>query len=126
MNAEFSKMWRKSTQPRKQRKFVAKAPLHIRKNMLSVHLSSELRKQYKRRSCLVKKGDKVKILRGNHKGKEGRVESVSYKKYSVNVSGATYPKPDGNTSFYPLDPSNLMILELDLSDTKRKKMLERK
>ena len=126
MNSKFSNSWKSSVQPRKQRKFVANAPLHTRKSQLSVHLSEELRKKYGKRSCLVRKGDRVKILRGNYKGKEGRVEKVSYKDYFVNVAGATYPKPDGNTSFYPIDPSNLIIVELDIADSRRKEALERK
>ena len=126
MKSKFSKNWNSSVQPRKQRKFVANAPLHLRKDQLSVHLSEALRKQYGKRSCIVRTGDKVRILRGNHRGKEGRVEKVSYKDYFVNVAGVTYSKPDGNSSFYPIDPSNLMIIDLDISDTKRKKVLERK
>ena len=45
-----------SKQPRKQRKLIYKAPLHIRHKLMSVKLSEELREQYKRRSLPVKKG----------------------------------------------------------------------
>ncbi len=126
MDSKFSKAWRGSKQPRKQRKFVAEAPLHIKKDQLSVHLSPALRKDYGKRSVLVRKGDKVKILRGNYKGKEGKIDKVSYRDCFVHVTNITYPKNDGSNSFYPLDPSNLMITELDLSDNRRKKSLERK
>lgn len=126
MKAKFSIGWRSSTQPRKQRKFIAEAPLHIRKSLLSVHLSKELKEQYGKRSVVVKKGDKVKVLRGNQRGKEGKVEEVSYKGYSIKVTSISYTKKDGSNALYPLDPSNCMITELDVSDPKRKKVLERK
>ncbi|HSQ01903.1 MAG TPA: 50S ribosomal protein L24, partial [Methanobacterium sp.] len=54
-----------STQPRKQRKFIYKAPLHIRHKLMSVTLSEELREQYGRRSLPVKTGDTVKVMRGD-------------------------------------------------------------
>jgi large subunit ribosomal protein L24 len=126
MKAKFSTGWRSSTQPRKQRKFVAEAPLHIRKSLLSVHLSKPLKEQYGKRSVVVKKGDTVKVLRGNHKGKSGKVERVSYKEYTIKIASITFTKKDGSNALYPLDPSNCMITELDTSDAKRKKVLERK
>ncbi|MFW6230492.1 MAG: 50S ribosomal protein L24 [Nanoarchaeota archaeon] len=126
MKPTFSSGWRRSVQPRKQRKFVAGAPLHVRKSMLSVHLSEALRKEHGKRSAVVRKGDKVRVLRGNQKGKEGKVERVSYKDYQVFIAGVTFAKKDGSNGFYPVDPSNLMITELDLSDPKRKKTIERK
>jgi len=38
------------------------------------NLSDDLRKQYKKRSAGVIKGDTVKIMRGEYKGVEGKVE----------------------------------------------------
>jgi len=64
MKNEFSKHWVGSKRPGKQRKYLAKAPLHIRKKLLNVSLSKELRKKYGRRAITVRKGDKVKILVG--------------------------------------------------------------
>ena len=68
-----------STQPRKQRKFIYKAPLHIRHKLMSVTLSEELREQYGRRSLPVKSGDTVKVMRGDFKDHEGKVEKVDLK-----------------------------------------------
>lgn len=124
MKTKFSKEWKSSVQPRKQRKYDANAPLHLRRRNISVHLSESLRKQYGRRSALVRSGDKVKILRGNFKEKEGEVQYVSLKDYHVHVTGVSYSKNDGSTAFYPIHPSNMMITDLDLSDPKRKKRLQ--
>lgn len=116
----------RSKQPRKQRKFLHNAPLHIRHKIMSANLSKELRKEYNRRSLPVRKGDKVEIMRGDFKGHQGRIEKVDLKNYKVYVEGATIQKVDGTTTYFPIHPSNLQIIELNLEDEKRIKVLERK
>ena len=64
MKKEFSTMWNRSRQRRKQRKYLANAPLHIKRKMLGVNLSKELRKKYKKRNIVIRKGDIVKVIRG--------------------------------------------------------------
>ncbi|HOQ18868.1 MAG: large subunit ribosomal protein [Methanothermobacter sp.] len=115
-----------SKQPRKQRKYIYEAPLHARRKMMSANLSRELREEYGRRSLPIRKGDKVEILRGDFKGHEGKVEKVDLKRYRVYVEGATIQKVDGTTVYFPLHPSNLRIVDLNLDDEKRIKILERK
>lgn len=126
MKKKFSRNWRKSKQPRKQRKYRYNAPLHIKQTFMKAHLSKELRKKYNRRSLGLKKGDKVKIMRGQFKKKIGKVDRVDLKKSYVYVTGIEVIKKDGTKTFYPLKPSNLMITELNLDDKKRQKILERK
>ena len=65
----FSKLWIKSSQIRKQRKYRHNSPLHIKHKFLSSNLSKELRKEYKVRNIPVRKGDSVLILRGDFKKK---------------------------------------------------------
>jgi len=115
-----------SKQPRKQRRFIHKAPLHIRHKLMGVTLSKELREKYERRSFPIRSKDTVKVMRGNFKGHEGKVTEVDLKNYKVIIDGVTIQKPDGNQVYYPIHPSNLMIVELDLSDDKRNKIIERK
>ncbi len=126
MKSIFSKFWISSKQPRKQRKYRYNAPLHIRKKFVSVMLSKELKEKYQKRNVPVVKGDKVKILRGQFKGKVGLVEKVDLKRIKIYVHGAENIRRDGSKAFYPLSPSNLMITELKLDDKKRKQSLERK
>ncbi|HDI03057.1 MAG TPA: 50S ribosomal protein L24 [Candidatus Pacearchaeota archaeon] len=126
MKKKFSKAWKSSKQPRKQRKYRANAPLHIKRKMIASHLSKELREKYKRRSFPVRKNDVVKILRGSFKGKQGKVSKVDTKKMKVYVEGIVRTKKDGTKVPVPLDPSNLMIVSLNLEDKKRVKALERK
>jgi large subunit ribosomal protein L24 len=122
----FSTTWKKSTQPRKQRKYRYNAPLHVKQKILHVHLSPELRKKYGFRNVQIKKGDKVKILKGKFAKKEGKVEKVSLKREKVFVTGIEVIKKEGTKLPAPLTHSNLMIIDLDLSDKKRKQKLESK
>jgi len=116
----------KSKKARKQRKFLYTAPLHIRRKMMSAHLSKELREKYKRRSLPVRKGDEVEIMRGEFKKKRGKVLRVDLKKYKVYVEGITRKRTDGTERLVPIHPSNLMIVNLNLQDKRRVKILERK
>ena len=55
MKSQFSKSWKSSKQPRKQRKYIAKAPLHIKRKLMGVNLSKELRKKHGKRNIVVRK-----------------------------------------------------------------------
>ena len=81
-------------------------------------LSKELKEKYKKKTLPVRKGDKVKIMRGQFKGKIGTVEKVSAKLTKVYVQNIGRQKRDGSKSFYPLHPSNIMITEI-IEDKKR-------
>ncbi len=122
---EFSASWISSKNPRKKRKYLFKAPLHLRRVLASSNLSETLRRKYKRRSFPVRKGDTVKIVRGQFRKKTGKVQDVNRKKVRVYVDCAFQLKKDGSKSFYPIHPSNLQITELNLDDKKRRKALER-
>ena len=115
----FSTTWKRSVQPRKQRKYVFKAPLHIKGKMLSAKLSSELRKKHSTRSMRVRKDDKVKILRGQFKGIIGTVDEVKIKAARIYVQKAEIVKKDGSKAKYPIHPSNVEIIELTTKDKKR-------
>ena len=79
-----------------------------------------------RRNLQLKKGDKVKVLRGQFKKQENLVEKVDLKQEKVYVTGVELVKKDGSKSAYPLNVSNLMITSLELSDKKRKAKLNGK
>jgi large subunit ribosomal protein L24 len=116
----------KSSKPRKQRKFLFTAPLHLRRKMVSAHLSKELREKYKRRSLPVRKGDEVEIMRGEFKGKRGKISRVDLKNYKVYIEGITRKKTTGIEVQVPIHPSNLKIISLNLDDKKRVEAIERK
>ena len=126
MKKKFSNFWKSSKQPRKQRKYRYNAPLHIRQKFMSSHLSKELRKKYKTRSLGLRKGDKVKVMRGQFKNHVGAVDRIDLKKTEVYVGGIEITKKDGSKTTHPIDPSNLLITELNLDDKLRQKIIERK
>ena len=114
-----------SKQPRKQRKARFKAPLHLRHKFMSAPLSRELREKYNRRSFPVRKGDTVRILRGDDRGAEGKVRSVDLKRGRITVEGVVIARADLSEVPRPIHPSNVMITKLDLKDERRAAALER-
>jgi len=116
----------KTIQPRKQRKRLFQAPLHIRYKQFSAALSSELKASHNTRSIPVRVGDTVKIMRGDRKGFEGKVTRVDRQKYRIFVEGITREKVDGSTIQIPIHPSKVMIIRLNLDDKWRKEALKRK
>ena len=120
MKKKFSKSWKSSKKPRKQRKYRANAPLNIKRKFLSSHLSKELKQKYKIRNISLRTDDKVKIVRGQFKGKTGKIAKVLAKKTKVFIENIQNTKNDGTKTYYPIDPSNLIITELNLTDKRRK------
>lgn len=114
------------TKPSKQRKMLFQAPDHIRYKHFAAPLSPELRKSHGAKTIPVRSGDTVRIMRGDHKGFEGKIASVDRKKYRIYVEGLTREKVDGTTTLVPIHPSKVMITRLNLDDKWRKKILERK
>lgn len=119
MKNKFSTKWKSSIKARKQRKYRANAPLHIKSRFMSSNLSKDLRKNYGLRSMEIRKNDTVKILSGKFKNKKGKVLSVDAKKEKVTIEGIQSTKKDGSKVAVPLHPSNLQITELNTEDRKR-------
>jgi|SRR3989344_6310647 len=112
MKNKFSTKWKESKQPRKQRKYLANAPLHLRKKFVNVNLSKELRKKQNRRNIQINKGDKVKIMRGGFRGQTGKILEVNIKKSLIVIEGMQAKKRDGSKVNIKFQPSNLQIIEL--------------
>jgi len=105
-----------SKQPRKQRKALYNAPLHKLEKLVRCHLSKELRQKLGCRSARVKKGDKVKILRGRFKKHSGKVVEVDVANARIFVEGAVTTKEKKakkSEAFTAIEPSNAMIIETD-------------
>jgi large subunit ribosomal protein L24 len=126
MKQKFSLSWKGSVQPRKQRKYRVNAPWFVKRKLLSVNLAKELRKKYGKRNFPVRKGDNVKIIRGEFKGKSGNITEVRYDKLQVLIEGIYRSKKDGTKIAVPFHPSHLQIRDLALDDAQRKTALERK
>ena len=116
---EWSKTWKASKLPKKQRKYFYNLPTHLKGKLLSSHLSKELRKKYGMRNIRIRKGDKVTIMRGQNKGKTGTIENIDTKHTGVYITGIEFTKRDGSKAKQPVHPSNLLIKELDTTDKRR-------
>ena len=114
------------TKPTKQRKRLFQAPAHIRHKLFAASLSPELRAAHGAKTFPVRSGDTVRIMRGDHKGFEGKISRVDMKKFRIYVEGLTREKVDGTTVFAPIHPSKVVVTHLNLDDKWRKKVLERK
>ncbi len=112
--------------PGKQRKRLFNAPAHIRHKLMSAPLSSELAASRGAKTLPVRKGDTVRIMRGDNKGFEGKVSRVALKEYRIYMEGLTREKVDGTNIFLPIHPSKVQIRNLNLDDKWRKDILTRK
>lgn len=115
-----------SSKPTKQRKMLFNAPYHLRRKMLTAMVSEEITKEYGIKRIEVKKGDTVKVMRGDNVGFEGKVAQVNTKTGRIAIEGLTRKKADGTPVYVWIHASKVMITKLDLSDNKRKTSIERK
>ena len=109
----------KSSKPSKQRKFFHNMPTHKRQKSLAANVSKPLRKNIGKRSLALRKGDRVKVMRGSHKGFEGKVSRTNYEKQQVFLEKLARKKNDGTEQPIPMQASNLMIVDIDKSDARR-------
>jgi len=116
----------RSHKPSKQRKALYNAPLHIRQKLMTAPLSKELREKYGIKRLPVRKGDTVRVMRGDWAGHEGKVTRVDLKRIRIYIEGVQKKKADGTPVYYPIHPSKVMIIKLDLSDPMRREIIERK
>jgi len=112
--------------PRKQRKRLYNAPAHIRHKLMAAPLAPELIRSKGVKTLPVKKGDTVRVVRGDHLGFEGKISRVDMKRYRIFLEGLTREKVDGTNIFVSVHPSKIMIKNLKLDDKWRKAIVERK
>ena len=114
------------TKPGTQRKRLFQAPLNQRYKHFSAPLSAELKKSRNTNSLPVRAGDTVKVVRGDRKGIEGKVSKVDRKRYRISIEGVTRDKVDGTAIPVLIHPSKVVIINLNLDDKWRRKILDRK
>jgi large subunit ribosomal protein L24 len=110
-----------TTRARKQRKRLFNAPLHQRTRLMAVHLAKDLRKGTELpRSVPVRKGDTVKVMRGDFAGTTGKVAEVDRRAFRVTVEGIRQKKADDKEVARAIHPSNLLLTAFDESDPIRR------
>jgi large subunit ribosomal protein L24 len=115
-----------SYKPNKVRKRVFNAPLHKISKMLNARLSDELRAKYAFKTTRVRKGDSVKIVRGEFAGVEGKVTSVDTKRSKITVEGVSRESVKGEQVSVKIHASKVIITSLNLDDKLRKARFEGK
>ncbi|MFW9967359.1 MAG: 50S ribosomal protein L24 [Candidatus Thorarchaeota archaeon] len=108
-----------SKSPGKQRRRIYKSPIHSHKKMLKCRLDEFLQEEYGLRSLVVKKGDLVRVMRGQFRDTEGKVVRVDYGGIRVYLESATTTKADGKEAEIPVHPSNIMLVKLELDDDRK-------
>ena len=94
-------------------------PKHqIDKNIRSP-LTETLRNEYHKRNARVIKGDTVKVLRGEYKNVEGKVEKVKTRNSSLLIEGIQREASKGGKVKVQIHSSNVMITSLNLQDKER-------
>jgi large subunit ribosomal protein L24 len=92
-------------------------------NNICSNLSSNLKKEYNRKSLRIVKGDSVKIMRGEYKGVEGKVEKLNTVKGRLSIEGVQREKIKGGQVKVQIHASNVRIMSLHLDDKYRKNKL---
>jgi ribosomal protein uL24 len=110
-----------SSKPKKTRKMHLTEKKHKVSKMIAGHLSETLKKELGKRSIALRKNDVVKILRGSFKGKEGKITSVNREKRKIFIEKIIRKKSDGTEFNVAIDPSNVIVRDIDRSDKKRLK-----
>merc|ERR1712028_152513 len=114
-----------SASRRKSRKAHFSAPSSVRRKIMSAHLNKELSHKHHVKAMPIRKDDEVIVVRGSHRGREGKVIQVYRKKYVIHIERVTREKSNGSTVNVGIHPSNVMITKLKL-DKDRRAILDRK
>ncbi len=109
--------------PRRQRRALYHASTAERRRRMTVLLSRELRRRFKRRNAPLRKGDTVRVLAGSFAGREERVAKVSRRTYSVTLDNVTLKTAEEKLKPLALRPAHLVITRLNLSDSWRRRAL---
>jgi large subunit ribosomal protein L24 len=91
---------------------------------LHARLERKLADKYKLRSVQIRKGDTIKVLRGDFRDREGKVAKVNLKEETIEVDGVTVHKADGSEVSRPIHPSNVIVTKLEVKDKRRMSKLE--
>ena len=103
--------------------------LNIKKHKLDKHirspLSENLRSEYNKRNARVIKGDTVKVLRGEYKNVEGKVEKVKTGRSTLFIEGIQREASKGGKVKVQIHSSNVIITSFNLHDKNRSNVIRR-
>lgn len=107
-----------SSKPRYQRRFRFNAPMHVRQHFLHAHIDKGVRSKLKisKRSIQIARGDTVKVMTGEQKGKTGKVTHVNLRSGRITIDSLSRKSMKGKEVALQIAVSNVYITELNLSD----------
>jgi large subunit ribosomal protein L24 len=91
--------------------------------MVGATLADNLRQQYGRRSVRVIEGDSIRVMRGEYRGVEGKVEKVNTENGTLQIEGVQHEKVRGGQVKVPIHASNVMVTSLKMDDKYRQSAL---
>jgi large subunit ribosomal protein L24 len=92
--------------------------------MVGAVMEDSLRNQYGRKNIRVIKGDSIRVMRGEYKGVEGKVEKVNTEQAIFHIEGIQREKIRGGQVKVPIHSSNVMVISLNLDDDYRSAKLQ--
>ena len=101
-----------------------RATYTTKSSQVSSPLSKELQKKYMRKSIRVLKGDTVKVIRGEHKGIDGKISRVAIDTSRIAIEGVKKEKTRGEKFDVFIHTSNIMVTDINGQDKWRKRRLE--
>ena len=108
-----------SKKPSTTRKLLGTLAAHSRSKKVAAHLNEKLAKEFERRSIPLRKDDTVKIVRGDFKGKTGKILRIDRKIAKIFVEKVIRKKSDVTEFEVAIDPSKVIVLEIQRDDKKR-------
>ncbi len=99
-------------------------PKHQRDKMVGAVLEDSLRRQYGRKNIRVIRGDSIRVMRGEYKGVEGKVEKVNTEHATLHIEGIQREKIRGGQVKVPIHSSNVMVISLNLDDDYRSSKIQ--
>src|SRR5688500_15597691 len=103
--------------------------LNIKKHLLDKHirspLSENLRNEYNKRNARVIKGDTVKVLRGEYKNVEGKVEKVRTGRSTLLIEGIQREASKGGKVKVQIHSSNVIVTSFNLHDKNRSNIIRK-
>jgi len=98
---------------------------HQLDNNIRSSLADNLRSEYHKRNARVIKGDTVKVLRGEYKNVEGKVEKVKTDRSTLFIEGIQREASKGGKVKIQIHSSNVMITSLNLQDKQRDNIIRK-
>ena len=103
--------------------------INIKKHVIDKNIRSPLadtlRDEYHKRNARVIKGDTVKVLRGEYKNVEGKVEKVKTGRSTLFIEGIQREASKGGKVKVQIHSSNVMITSLNLQDKQRANVIRK-